>query len=92
MIVGVVNLLKNCETLRSFPVSFLFKIFGENVFNDRLIVLICDFFAHNLLCKGKSLFTANLVYPVNFFQPLNDGIQDIIILYHQGDPSAKNSI
>lgn len=92
MIIRIIYLLKNSESLRCFPVSFLFKIFGENIFNDRLIVFIYDFFAHNLLCKGKSLFTANLVYPVNFFKPLDDGIQDIIILNYQGNSPAENTV
>ena len=92
MIIRIINFLKYGKTFRGFPVAFFFKIFGENVFNDRLIVFIYDFFAHNLIYKGKSLFTANLVYPVNFFQPLNDGIQDIIILYYKSDPPAEDTI
>ena len=92
MIIGVINFLKNCESFRCFTMPFLFKIFGKNIFNDRLVVLIYDFFAHNLLCKGISLFTAYLVYPVNFFEALNDGIQDIVILYHKGNSPAEDPI
>lgn len=92
MIIRIINFLQNGKALRGFPVAFLLKIFSENVFNDRLIVFIYDFFAHNLIYKGKSLFTANLVYPVNFFQPLYDRVQDIIILYNQGYATTEYTI
>lgn len=54
--------------------------------------LFTTFFAHNLSCKGISLFTANLVYAVNFFQPLNDGIEDVVVLDDHRDTPAEHPV